>query len=180
VKKRAAVRFLAFVCVMQIIGCGKQLAMSSESHHVSRNPIMRDTAAGIPASRDGLAFVDIDSTLTGYFAERRLRQFDHKTLPDQETVDCLYGVVHGDTAIVTMIRPAKIRMASADSVRYDRCPRPKADVFGTLRYLGVWHPHIPAEACWFSLPDSYSFEADPYALLDAMSCSRGLLVRGKK
>lgn len=172
---RFSVRVLAIVAVMQIAGCFSIMSSWGCAPHYISSDIQ--PAPAVDSIR--VANLDLDSAFADFFAMQRLRQADHETLPDQETASCLYGIVRGDTVHVAMLRPARVLMAVADSVRFQRCPRLRPEYFGELLYLGMQHPHLKNAPCWWSQTDNNSFYLDEEALIDLLTCYEGTVARTK-
>lgn len=128
-----------------------------------------------PVIRD----IGIDSTFAARFADYRLRRFNHKTEPDLEAIDCLYGLIRNDTAFVIFSRPGEVVEATATRVMFNPCPAPKKDIFGPIILLGMWHLHVGGIDCGFSQPDNNSFYNDKRLRIDIVSCSEGMIARWK-
>jgi hypothetical protein len=138
--------------------------------------------AEAPVTRDVRYRIAALPTFDSFFNLLRERLIGHGSLPDTETVLCLYGVVQQDTAYLAFVMPTKIEVAHANGVKYSTCPKPNAGHFGALRYVGMWHNHPNYEGrdgCWFSVPDVASFERDVDAVVDLVSCRGKTIVTGK-
>lgn len=160
--RRAALSVLAVWAIGQMVGCANLIARSVPKPAVPQVKI-----------------IGIDSAMGRMFQDMRERLYGHSTLPDVEQVLCLYGVIQHDTAYVLFVR-SPLQEQTAHTVKYQPCPRPAAERFGDLRYLGTQHNHPPGnhrglgieQACWYSIYDTQSFEGDPFAIVDLVSCDR--------
>lgn len=130
-------------------------------------------------SPSAINHVVTDSAFMQYSGNARARQNGHKTQPDEETVLCLYGQVRGDTAYVAFVRPTVYAPMGSSMLAFQTCYMPNPESFGTLQYLGMWHTHWGGVDCGFSVPDRLSFAADKNALIESVSCSKGLVWRGR-
>ena len=158
---RLASRFLAFVAVMQVLGCAHQVLST------------------IPARPDSIVEVALDSAQGKFLVGFRERLFGHSTLPDTEHVLCAYGTISHDTAYVSFFRSTS-QEATASFVKYMPCGSPDSTYFGRLQYLGTVHNHHGGVDCGWSLLDDRSFYFDPRAWIDMVICSTGLIYRTKK
>lgn len=125
-----------------------------------------------PDSAVSVQTIGIDSAFTEHFAHLRATQ-------TVEAVQCLYGIMRGDTALIAFARPAKSLQATGSWVYFESCPTPRTDVFGELTYLGTWHAHVGGIDCGYSDPDTRSFYADNRSKIELVSCSGGLISRVK-
>lgn len=117
----------------------------------------------------------VDSATADWLAKYRLRL-------DVEDTICAYGFIRADSAFVAMLRPTRTYNASPAIVWYDTCPILNPDYFGKLMWLGGWHNHgpvFPGLDCDFSPLDDKSF-FEQRAFIDLISCSQGLIARGRK
>jgi hypothetical protein len=118
----------------------------------------------------------IDSVTAEWFARYRLRL-------DVEDTVCLYGFIRQDSAFVVFIKPTRTHNATPALVFYDTCPLLNPAYFGpNLMWLGGWHNHgpvFPGVDCNFSPLDDKSF-FEQRAFIDLISCSTGLIARGRK
>lgn len=123
--------------------------------------------------RGQIVGVRTDSAMAEFFTNVRARQFDHKDLPDLETLFCLYGTVSDDIAYVEMVKPIKIIGATSRTLQHDNCPIPLPYI--GVKYLGTWHTHNTHGAwneCMFSDTDQRSFAADAGPIM-MITCARG-------
>ncbi|HEX6940222.1 MAG TPA: Mov34/MPN/PAD-1 family protein [Longimicrobiales bacterium] len=88
-----------------------------------------------------------------------------------ETAVCLYGRRIRGRWYVESLRPPVITRRTVASVSYQRC-----DGNG---YIGVVHNHPAPGMCYFSGVDRRTFEADPSAIVDVVTCKDGMLIAAK-
>lgn len=138
----------------------------------------RPQAPAMPAS-NAPQFVMADSAFEQFFSAMRVRWVNNSKVPDEETVLCLYGTVRNDTAFISFTRPTVIKPMGPALVAFQKCGLPNPAYFGILRFLGTWHPHNGGVDCGFSWPDTESFISDERAVIDVVSCSRGMIWRAK-
>jgi hypothetical protein len=157
------------------------LALALACARVEPPPPVSQPAPPPPAPQQ-IRHVFADSAFNQFFANARNRQNGHSTLPDQEIVTCLYGVIRGDTAYLAFVRPTFSSPEGASLVHYAACAKTVAKVLGELVLLGTWHPHgpdsLPHGGCYFSTVDDRSFQLTD-APLDFVSCKDGLIWRSK-
>lgn len=140
-----------------------------------RFPVVPDTPQAVLPVDTVINHVIVDSAAADWFTAYRLRL-------DVEDTICLYGVVRADTATVLFMRATKTYNASPSLVYYAACPLPNRSMFGDLLWLGGWHNHgptFPGVDCNFSVLDDRSF-FEQRAFIDIVSCSTGLVARGRK
>jgi len=144
-------------------------------------PVGSPSAPSAPVLADSIAHVGLETEQSEYFRSWRARLVDHKVLPDEEAVLCLYGVTRNDTAFIGFFRSTPQKPAAA-IVYYEHCDITTG--LGALRYLGIIHPHnpdsLPYNGCYFSRPDSASFSQDTFATIDLVVCAEGIIWRSKR
>lgn len=130
--------------------------------------------ASAPVPPIAVNHFDIDSAFVDMLAEYR------EILPT-ERVLCLYGAVRGDTAYLNFAKPTIMRARSQHFASYEPCPSSQPTL--TANYLGTWHNHKvdgrDDDLCRFSETDDASFNTDPRALIELMSCRGRLMARSK-
>lgn len=156
-------------CMVSMFGCATYQYLPTTPQPAAPpdpNPVIRDAG--------------LDSVTMDFLSTLRVRYNNHPSLPDRELVLCLYGVVRGDTAIVTSFRPTKQTHASAVLTYPEPCYQLRPEFFGQVRYLGTWHNHWGGVDCGFSDYDNESFYTDPHAIIDVVTCSTQTIWRGKR
>lgn len=161
---------LFWFTIMMLAGCVTPVSAPT----VKRNQAQAIVPDALPVDAV-INHVIVDSAAAEWFAKYRTRL-------DVEDTICLYGVVRADTATVLFMRATRTYNASPSLVYYDACPMPKRELFGDLLWLGGWHNHgptFPGVDCNFSVMDDQSYYQQR-AFVDLVSCSTGLIARGRK
>jgi hypothetical protein len=122
-----------------------------------------------------------DSAFHEYAVRLRERWVNHKSLPDEETLLCVYGAVDSaGVAHPTFLKPTHTLAMGPGRLAYSECPKVNPQIFGRLQYLGTMHIHNGGVDCGFSEPDDNSFAKDEWAMIDIVVCSKGLHARAKR
>lgn len=135
-----------------------------------------------PDTGDIISHVLIDTAFIQFFANARNRQYDHKTLPNEEIVACAYGVIFNDSALVAFIRPTLSQPLGSAMVAYHPCKSLKPEVAGRIVLLGTWHNHsgpLRDGGCYFSFHDDNSFRQSDN-IIELLTCEDKTIWRSKK